>query len=207
MPACVQGNQVQTVSGRGVWHCLYRSPSPHRKAVMPLCWWSWRVDKFWCSVHLLSFLMENFTLLGAGGGIVSCKGILGIPTQMEFSCPTNVPGFSACIPNLREFCPIFYHIKYSEAVFSEDFPTLVPPVLSLLPSTPASLTKSPKHSTLISTPSTPEIPKPTVYTHLRWFTRYFFRASWFRESPYSAFPQHCLWLLRLSWVSRLCFKE
>lgn len=107
-----------------------------------------------CSVHLLSFLMAGFRVLGVGGLCpvrVSCKDVLGIVREMEFSYPTNVPGFSAFIPNMRspgEFWPIFYQISYSEAIFfSEDFQTLVPPVLSLLPSTPASLTKPPKHRT------------------------------------------------------------
>lgn len=138
MPACIQDNRVQTVPCRGVWHCLCQSPSHHRRAMLLLCWWSWRVDEFlWCAVYLLGFLMENFTLLEAGGGNVSCKGVLGLSTQMKFPCPTNVPGFAACIPNLREFWPNFYHINHSVAGFSEDFPTLVPPVLSLLLSSPA----------------------------------------------------------------------
>lgn len=47
----------------------------------------------WHSMHLPNFLMEDFSL--RRGGFVSCKDVLGISVEMEFSYFTDVPGFSA----------------------------------------------------------------------------------------------------------------
>lgn len=122
MPACIQDNRVQTVPCRGVWHCLCQSPSHHRRAMLLLCWWSWRVDEFlWCSVYLLGFLTENFTLLEAGGGIVSCKGVLGISTQMKFPCPKMCLDSQPVFLISESFGPTFIILITLRLVFLKTF--------------------------------------------------------------------------------------
>lgn len=121
---------------------------------------------------------------------------LGNPQKWNFPIPQmcldSQPLFLT--PGLLEnFASSFITLVTLRPFFSEDFQTLVPPVLSLLPSHPCLINKTTKTQHLHIPSLHPRNPKANhihVYTHLRWLTHYFFRASWFGKNPYGAFPQH-----------------